>query len=86
MDSEFLSADWIGLILYLLLAHSAVECQFSLRLRTVQPYYGSLVACRETICHPPLRETLTLFTRLASPDVFRMIAWDNGVKLLKLRI
>ena len=32
------------------------------------------------------RETLTLLTRMTSPDVFRMIAWDNGVKLLKIHV
>ena len=31
------------------------------------------------------RETLTALQRLASPDLFRRIAWDNGTKLLKIR-
>ncbi len=30
------------------------------------------------------RETLTMMTRMTSPGVFRMIAWDNGMKLLRL--
>jgi len=30
------------------------------------------------------RETLTLMARMASPAVFRQIAWENGVKLLKI--
>ena len=29
------------------------------------------------------RETLTALKTLASPAIFRKIAWDNGVKLLK---
>jgi predicted TIM-barrel fold metal-dependent hydrolase len=30
------------------------------------------------------RETLSLLRRLASPEVFRRITWDNGVKLFKV--
>jgi predicted TIM-barrel fold metal-dependent hydrolase len=30
------------------------------------------------------RETLTALQQLASPDLFRTIAWDNGTKLLKI--
>jgi len=30
------------------------------------------------------RETLSLLKRLTSPEVFRQITWDNGVKLFKL--
>jgi hypothetical protein len=31
------------------------------------------------------RETLTVLQKLASPEVFRKITWENGTKLLKLR-
>ena len=31
------------------------------------------------------RETLGMMKRMASPAIFRQIAWDNGIKLLKLR-
>ncbi len=30
------------------------------------------------------RETLTLLQRLASPDVFRRVTWDNGMQLFQL--
>lgn len=30
------------------------------------------------------RETLTLLKRVASPDVFRQITWENGVRLFKI--
>jgi len=30
------------------------------------------------------RETLTALKKLASPEVFRKITWENGVKLLKI--
>jgi predicted TIM-barrel fold metal-dependent hydrolase len=30
------------------------------------------------------QETLTALKKLASPEVFRKITWDNGVKLLKI--
>ncbi len=30
------------------------------------------------------RETLTLLKRMASPELFRQITWDNGTKLLKI--
>lgn len=32
------------------------------------------------------RETLTALKQLASPEVFRKISWDNGVKLLKISV
>ena len=43
-------------------------------------------SCRDGQTNCIARQTLTHLTRLASPDVFRMIAWDNGVKSLKLRV
>jgi len=48
--------------------------------------FGSDCPCPDGRTKCIARETLTLLTRLASPDVFRMIAWDNGTKLLKLPI
>jgi predicted TIM-barrel fold metal-dependent hydrolase len=32
------------------------------------------------------RETLTALKQLASPEVFRQITWENGVKLLKISV
>jgi predicted TIM-barrel fold metal-dependent hydrolase len=48
--------------------------------------FGSDCPCRDGQTNCIARETLGHLTRLASPEVFRMIAWDNGVKLLKLRV
>jgi len=46
--------------------------------------FGSDCPCRDGQTNCIARQTLTLLTRLTSSDVFRMIAWDNGTKLLKL--
>jgi predicted TIM-barrel fold metal-dependent hydrolase len=46
--------------------------------------FGSDCPCPDGQTKCIARETLGHLTRLTSKDVFRMIAWDNGVKLLKL--
>lgn len=47
--------------------------------------FGSDCPCPDGQTKCIARETLGALTRLASKDVFRMIAWDNGVKLYKLQ-
>jgi hypothetical protein len=32
------------------------------------------------------RETLTALKQLISPEVFRKITWENGVRLLKIKV
>jgi len=46
--------------------------------------FGSDCPCPDGQTNCIARQTLTHLTRMTTPDVFRMIAWDNGVKLLKL--